>query len=527
METLDELCRWLLNGEPGAMPAAVCPLYGGWEAAAVRTHLLTVAAEAVADGVLGHARASTWCAFWGLGQPPVSRRALAQMASVSPDAIYKRRRQAAAIVAAYLSRLEVPPTPPATSSRTATLEEALALLHSDLVFHGEATPSATAALADLRRDLVGADLPKHHPGSDKHARRRARQRLRERLPSVLEPVHPAVVVGGRRDKTHGLDATVLEAEILAAEARYWARDPTIHDSLDRARRQLASLHGSLAPMTEAALWSVQARLWREEEDIRTVWAARRVEQLAGPHSVLSVQARDDAAIALEEHGYLQAAMACVERAAANLLAAPVDPVVQRMHLGSLITRAVAIATRGLLVNPRPGDVEAARLRLDRLFRLLDRHADEPLTGWALVAYRRRVQLDLADALRQRRHEGYRRGLLLPTDTGRYVALAAAEAARTPGRLWKMTWRMTLLALALERGDPDGFEAIARQVVQLMDAEPWQFDNQLERYYRLVRRAEQRRDRLWKAITLAEPQARPVLGDFPSGRPDPSVKRMPL
>lgn len=348
-------------------------------------------------------------------------------------------------------------------------------------------------------------------------RRRARQLLGRRLPSVLEPALP-IVVPGHRHTTHGTDAAALEAEILTAEARYWARDPTIHESLASARRQLGRLQGSLAPTTEAALWSVQARLWREEEDIRTVWAARRVEQLAGPQTILTVQARADAAIALEEHGYFQAAMTCVEQAAANLRATAVDPVVQRMHLGSLITRAVAVATRTLLVNPHPGDVEAARLRLDRLFRLLDRHADEPLTGWALIAYRRRVQLDLADALRQRRHEGYRRGLLLKPDTDRYAAQAAAEATRTPGRLWKLTWRMTLLALELERGDPQAFEAVAQQVVQLMDAEPWQFDNQLEKYQRLVRRAEQRRDRSWRAITLPVLGARPAPARNSPGRP---------
>jgi hypothetical protein len=283
-------------------------------------------------------------------------------------------------------------------------------------------------------------------------------------------------------------------------------------------------------MTEAVLWSVQARLWREEEDIRTVWAARRVEQLAGPHDLLAVQARSDAAIALEDHGYLQAAMTCIERGAANLQVAAVDPIAKRMHLGSLITRAVAISTRSILVHPHPGDVQAARLRLDRLFRLLDRHPDEPLAGWALVAYRRRVQLDLADALRGRRREGYRRGLLLKPDTDRYVAQASAESARTAGRLWKMTWHMTLLALELERGDPEAVEVIARQVVGLMDAEPWQFENQLEKYQQLVRLIEQRRDRSWRAITLPTPVGQPSPAYESFGRPGipfSSMRKTPL
>jgi hypothetical protein len=237
MEMLDGLCRWLLDSEAGGMPAVFDPLYRGWEAAAVRAHLEMVAAEAVADGALNHAQASTWCAFWGLGQPPMSRRSLAKVAGVSPAGIYKRRRRAATVVAAYLSNLEAPPTSPGGSSATTSLEEALAALHADLVLRSEATPSTTAALADLRRELLKADLPKHYPGSDKHARMRARQLLRRRLPSVLEPARP-IVVPGRRHTTHGTDAAALEADIMTAEARYWARDPAIHESLARARRQL-------------------------------------------------------------------------------------------------------------------------------------------------------------------------------------------------------------------------------------------------------------------------------------------------
>jgi hypothetical protein len=328
------------------------------------------------------------------------------------------------------------------------------------------------------------------------------------------------------DITHGRDAAALEAQIMTIEARYWARDATLGESLKDIRQRLQRLRGRLAPMTEASFWSVQTRLWREEEDIRTIWAAKRVEQLAGPYSLLAIQARSDAAIALEEHGYLHSAMLCVERAVANLSAADVDPISKRMHIGSLITRAVAIATRNLLVSPHWGDVEAARRRLDRLFGLLDRFGDEPIGGWALIAYRRRVQLDLVDALRERHHEGYRRGLLLRSDTHQYLTQAAAEANLTAGRLWKLTWAMTHLALEFERNDPEAFESVAQQVVGLMDAEPWQFDNQLAKYFRLVKRAEQRPDRAWRAITLPMPQAelapavmfpgRPLKGSRPQG-----------
>jgi hypothetical protein len=445
----------------------------------------------------------------------MSRRSLAKATGVSPAGIYKRRRRAAVAVAAYLSSLESPRIPPLTDGPATSLEEALADLHADLVLRGEANASRMAAVADLRREMLNSDLPRHYPGSNKHARMRARLLLRRRLQPALGPALPVVIP---HHVTHGSDAAALEEEIQTAEARYWARDATLHESFKRIRQQLLQLQGQMAPMTEALFWSVQTRLWREEEDIRTISAARRVEQLAGPSNLLAVQARSDAAIALEEHGYLQAAMVCVERAAANLRAADVDPISERMHVGGLITRAVAIATRNLLMSPHPGDVEAARRRLDRLFRLLDRYAAEPIGGWALIAYRRRVQLDLAHALRERAHEGYRRGVLLRPDTGRYVAQAASEAKLTPGRLWKLTWGMTLLALEFERNDPAAFESIGQQVVGLMDAEPWQFDNQLAKYYRLARRAEQRPDRAWRAITLLTPRTELALSSTFPGRP---------
>jgi hypothetical protein len=502
---VDELCQWLAGVQADKRPALLDHLFSNWIAVEIRDHLVMLVAQAVTDGALTAGQATTWRAFWGMEGPRTARGALARTSGISPTGVYKRRRRAAEVVAARLGSVPEPPqrSPGPASPPAVSVEEAVAAVHAELAMREEATPSTLAAVVDLRRDLLGAKLPKTYPGSNKHARARARQELRRRLAQTLVP-NPSVALS--RPSRPGGDAAALADLIVQAEPLYFARDPRVHDVLATARSQLGTLRSSLDPRLEATLWSVQAWLWREEEDIRTVWAARQVERMVGPQTVRAVSAWSDAAIVLEEHGYLNAATSCTERAVKNLRAAPLeDEAERRAELAGLITRAVEIATRQLLIDPYQGDWRAVRRRLDRLLDLVDHHGDEPITGWALIAYRRRVQLDLVHGLRERRRENYRRGLTLAPDTYRYVEQATREAARTTTDVYRMGWQATLLNLHLERGDPDAFAAVAREFVGFTNATPWQYVNQLEKYARLVERAERRRDRAWRRIALPRPQ----------------------
>jgi hypothetical protein len=496
---LDQLCRWLARPDRIRPPLAD-RLFPDWTEGEMRAQLTAAAGQAVAEGTLSVQQAATWCAFWGLdGSMPVGRAALAQAAGISPVAVYKRRRRAAEVVAGHLNRHQPTSPPSAQAQTTVSTEEALATLHAELAVQGKLTGSINAAIADLRQELLGVRLSRQFPGTDKYARARARRLIRQRLPGLLHPARPPVIGPAAKASADEFAELIAQAEPL-----YWARDPRVHEVLAQARAQLKPgvLGGCLDPRDEARLWSVQARLWREEEDIRTVWASQQVERLLGSHAALSVQARADAAIALEEHGYLIAAERCVAGALENLRATRLsDEPGRRTQLGGLVTRAVAISTRRLLTEPQAtrSDWSVVQTRLNRLLGFIDQHADEPIAGWALVAYRRRVQLDMVRALRQRLEEGYRQGLSLPLDTDRYIQAAATEAARTPGEVWKISWRMTLLALQLERGDPDAFAAVALEVAALLNASPWRWDNQVEKYQRLVGRAIRRRDQAWQRL----------------------------
>jgi hypothetical protein len=514
---VDQLCVWLRHIQKDEVPAPFDKAYAGWPENQIRSHLLAIVDDAVRGGRLSAGQAAAWRGYWGMEGLAKSRQMLAAELEITPVGVYKRRCRAAEVIAT----LWAPPLSPPSGDagpvyEVPSPEERTALLHADLYVRDEASPSYLAAIQDLRRDLLSAPLPKKYPGSNKHARRRARGVLRQRLesPTLWMPT---------RLKTD-LDPSAVEGDVIDLIDQVFSLraqdDPRAAILLQRISSSLAVVEGRLPRSALAKYWYLCARVWGGDEDIRAVRAAAHVERLAGRRSILTVIARDDAAMTLERHGYLSAAETFLGRGIQDLRLVPVEDARHRIEKARLLTRWLAVDAHRLLADPRREDLETALQRAKIIWDLLERFGDEYVGIYRLVAARRMIQLLASEALRDRRWEGYRKGLALPESFRQYMEIGEREleeASRPEG--WKLSWLAMRMGVELERNDVDAFVDAADRFIGIVATSKELHENLLYRFIRLTRRASMKKERRWRSMSLAPT----TIPDLP---PESAVAGMP-
>ncbi|WP_435596341.1 hypothetical protein [Streptomyces albogriseolus] len=373
-------------------------------------------------------------------------------------------------------------------------------MQADLHLCGQDTPSNLAAINDLRRSLTGTTLlPKQYPGTDKHARSRARRAFLAALDNT-ELVTPAIWTPRRSsfEGDHAFHLMVSEAFALRAQD-----DPHTVRLLENAEQALRSAKGRVEKDDLIRYWYLRSRVWAGDEDIRAVRAAAHVEDLAGAGSPLTVIARDDAAMACEKHGYLDAAARHLSRALKEVPLLDVSPQRKVMETARIVTRQLALDAHCLISRPHLGDHEQVLERIRALLRFLDRHAGQDVDIYRTVAYRRITQVHASLALRDRTHEGYRKGLALPHRIQSLMNQGDMISESMGPEGWRLSWYATRVGIALEADWPDEFEEYAAKIAAIVSRSSELHENLIFRYRRMVSAAQAKKTLSWRRIAVPE------------------------
>jgi hypothetical protein len=241
----------------------------------------------------------------------------------------------------------------------------LAALHSRLAWRVEQDDAEWAALNHLRLQ-AGHDVVSERGNVARHRRQRIARRQRRDLARPLGPVRPVPQMA----PLPPLDFATM-AVVLAADDLYvWdSRRASTRSEVAKWRlyeRDVMKMPRDLA----VRAWSLQRRIWREDEDFRALNASRVLRSLAGD-SLEAVHCFRDDAIVLQAHGYPALAFAACERALAILRHLELEPWVAAVEKGQILGRAA-------VTMPMSGEID----RRNRKRWLLDRAIDVTLAGGA-------------------------------------------------------------------------------------------------------------------------------------------------
>lgn len=541
------LCAWLRSGyRADATHVPIQPTVAGYAQlpwAEVAALLLGVARCAERGGTIATEDVDVWDAVYGVTAAPMAIADICAATGYGPHILRRRVRRVEAEVAARLRARpgtesgrpgSAHPSPSATHDPVA-VEEATALVHA----RAAVDRSRSDQLAQLeRRDpVVGRPVPRT-PRERKSAER-TRQRVAAAISRELDrrttsalanggpqflDVDAAAADGRLREDAAGSsgrrtpDLDALRALVDGVERGIVARDPALFEWVRTASRGFAQFLTPLDPITEARLWGVRASLWREEESLKSVWAAQRIVRLVGDAHPLLVGASSDAAIVLRAHGYLGAAHRWALRGLALAQPAAADPISNVSRRASLLT-VVASISRLQVACGTAGRLERLEDALLRACAQCEERPAPSTLAWLPLLYRRLGQLQLArgtaalpstpgsnlDRAAAGRAERWfarsaRWTAMLHGPPGRASAITRVHSSPT-GAVVHLGHDLVTMRLMLELGDADGYLDAAGSFGSLWAAEPWypNFGND----YRLLSDAAIHRRRWAKAGELPE------------------------
>ncbi len=261
------------------------------------------------------------------------------------------------------------------------------------------------------------------------------------------------------------------------------------------RRALTDVPASL----RLDAWRLRLRLWREDEDIRALYASRVIRGLGGQTLDSLPSFRDDA-IVLGAHGYQQAAQDACEAALFLLPRMSAPPEMVEVERGAILSRqAVALA-------PASGRemTEKRRLLEEALAAYAEGDPSEIPTQTAGLA-RTLVDIELAHHRLNGQQQRGRPGQ--PGISPERIAATEHAVDLLGDPLRSLTWRVTKLRWALAAGDTEAFAVGAQEFMDFYYAIPEPLRNQARRYRTLLSQARSRRSRRWKMLELP-----PVPGD---------------
>jgi hypothetical protein len=286
------------------------------------------------------------------------------------------------------------------------------------------------------------------------------------------------------------------ASVIAADEQYvWnSRRASLRSEVERWRlreRDVMKMPRDVA----VRAWELQRRIWREDEDFRTLNASRVLRALTGG-SLAAVHCFRDDAIVLQAHGYPNLAVRACELAMAILCDLELEPWVIAVEKGQILGRqAVAM--------PMSGEFGGRK----RKRQLLDRAIDVTISGGAAAE-----RTGLATLMRQQvalevqwhsatRRPGRPSALHLAEDVLQDVS--DAVDAKRHDSLLRTTWQATLMRWALAAGSPRDFQDAADRFITRLNALGVPLSNQSWRYRTLFHAARKRKG-TWAHLDLPEP-----------------------
>jgi hypothetical protein len=393
--------------------------------------------------------------------------------------------------------------PPAQPD-TRDTEHCIADLHVRLAWHQSLDPVEWAALRRLKRELGHPTAD--GPGVSRHRRRRAADRQRRdllRSSPTLTPVPTS-------SKLVRLNLTTV-SQILALDNPYvWDHHDLLRGELklwQLSHRDVACLPRDVA----IRAWGLQCRVWREDEDIRAVAAARILRQLTGD-SLETVHSLRDVAIVLQAHGYRQLSVKACTAALRVLGTLELEPWVQATERGQVLAR------QGL-VKPTYGRLAEYRDKL----RLLDQAYDATIAGGEPAEragladiQRKRVEIEIEhhaavirSAVGRPKHLHLDDALLTRAD-------AAVEQKRGDSLL-RATWHATLMRWALAAGSPTDFVRAAEEFASRLQDLKTSLPNQYWKYRALVNVVDKRKG-AWRHLDLPPFPKVDAIGFRPATQP---------
>jgi len=266
------------------------------------------------------------------------------------------------------------------------------------------------------------------------------------------------------------DVDFLRSLVAQTMPAYVQRDPVVDQLLRVIEIGFSRFTDSPDPLAEATALGVRARLLREAEDMGTYSLARRIASLVGSDHLLTVQARDDAALALRANRYLDLAEKELAEARRNIASLPRE--VQASYAVSNISTVAAVVRSSTGRSDAAKRTESVRRALRGAINLIESGPDDSVTDWYATALRRLIQLELAAAVAQRERVRGRYRVPLPRAMPSWREEAARTAAAAVGSSWQMSWSLQEMRLALEERDRDAFWHYREQAVAYHQRQPW-------------------------------------------------------
>jgi hypothetical protein len=453
--------------------------------AALRRALLRHVTEVQRDRLVSRDDARIWDSYRGLSEPPLSGVAVAALHGVTAADVVSISRRVERVLARRELRVNVAPSPGGRSQRK------LAELHTSLVL-ADPRDVSLAALADLQREH-GVMVPSPRGRVERHRRQRGAAVLRRRLQmGHIQTSRP------RTSNLPDLDPEFVRAALEVDPSNIWA-------TRDQVAAAVASWELERRPITDVPArlrldaWRLRLRFWREDEDIRALYASRVIRGLAGQTLDSLPSLRDDA-IVLGAHGYQHAAKEACDAALYLLPRVKAPPEMVEVERGAILSRQAVTAP------PASGRAMAERRML--LDRALESYAEgnpaEIPTQTAGMA-RNLIDIELTHHRLSERPQRGRPGR--PGISRERIDATEQAVDGLSDPLRSLTWRVTKLRWALAVGDAETFAVGAREFIDQYHTIPEPLRNQARRYRTLLTQAQGRRSRIWRALDLP-----PVPGD---------------